>query len=314
VGSKIVTSKGLVVFAAQPKVGKSLVMQQLALAREFQEKWLGFPTEPGTTLYINAEIAEAELRNRFEMMTEGRSLLDPCRLHVESIMGRFENMTGALDLIDGFIKGCWPDLLILDPVSQLLDGEDSSQDCVRPFLRRIDQFRNTYGVAVVLVHHLRKPSRPPRGSNRRQKPDMHDIAGTGLWTRNADTLIIGDGHPGGAEMTLSFILRNGASIEPFQIKRKVNLMWERQGNRLLPTELRPALIALNQLPQPAMYSQWTKAIVAAERCGDRTAKRRIQKASEDGWVEKKNDGYSLSEDARASGIGADAASEGAKSA
>jgi len=313
VGSKIVTSEGLVVFAAQPKVGKSLVLQQLALAREFQEKWLGFPTERGTTLYINAEIAEAEFRNRFEIMTERRCLPDPCRLHVESIMGRFENMTGALDLIDGLIKGCCPDLLILDPVSQLLDGEDSSQEYVRPFLRRIDQFRNKYGVAVVLVHHLRKPPRQQRGSKSSHKPDMHDIAGTGLWARNADSLIVGHGKPGGDEMTLNFILRNGASIEPFQIQRKVNLLWERQGARLLPTELRPALIVLDQLPQPATNSQWEKAIMAAEGCKERTAQRRIHKAYEDGWVEKNNDGYSLSKDALASGIRADAASEGAKS-
>ena len=54
--------------------------------------------------------------------------------------------------------------------------------------------------------------------------------------------------------------------------------------------------------------------MAAEGCKERTAQRRIHKAYEDGWVEKNNDGYSLGEDARASGIGADAASEGAKSA
>jgi len=229
-------------------------------------------------------------------------------------MGRFENMTGALDLIDGFIKGCWPDLLILDPVSQLLDGDDSKQECVRAFLRRIDQFRSNYGVAVVLVHHLRKPPRPQPGSKGSHKPDMHDIAGTGLWTRNADTLIVGDGPPGGGEMTLNFILRNGAAIEPFQIKRELNLLWERQSTRLPPAELRSALMALDGLSQPATNSQWEKAIMVAEGCKERTAQRRIRKSHEDGWVEKADGGYRLSEDARAWGIGTEAAPEGAKSA
>ncbi len=75
VGTGLIIEKGISVGGGAPRVGKSLLCSNLAIARLMGMPWLGFPVQPGRTLYLQAEIPEAWLKLRFAAMVA--ALADP---------------------------------------------------------------------------------------------------------------------------------------------------------------------------------------------------------------------------------------------
>ncbi len=66
VGNRLIIPEGFTLMGTWPKVGKSHLAMQLALNRAVGEPWLGFPTKPGRTLYVNCEIVHPMFQERFK--------------------------------------------------------------------------------------------------------------------------------------------------------------------------------------------------------------------------------------------------------
>lgn len=297
VGNKIVIPGGLTVFGAQPKIGKSNLLQQLALARADGQDWVGFPTTPGRTLYVNAEIVASEFQVRFEQMLSEREQPPRESVYVVTVLGRncHLNTDDGKILIEKFIEQVQPDLVILDPLSHLLWGDESKPDNMKPFLHTVARLRIKYGVAIIVIHHLRKPQRDPRAKN--DRPTAHDLSGSSLLYREADSIIIGHGTPGGGWIDLTFDLRHAAPPEIFRIQRGPDLWWSRMGKRSIPESLHEPLAHL--LSEGLTYTAWKKAIGATLKCSDKTAKRRIEECVDKGFARKgKKARYELTAETR----------------
>jgi RecA-family ATPase len=218
VGDKLVIPGGVAILAAQPKVGKSYLVMQLALVRAYDRPWIGFSTTPGRTLYINTEIVEVECQARFRQLTARGG--HPLRgaVHVATLLGHALNRPEDFDLIAGHIERTDVDLIIIDCLSSFLDGDESSQEHIKPFLQAVNQLRARYGVAVLVVHHHRKP---PRESKGKFSPTAHDMSGSGLLFRWPDTVITAEKLTDGVK--LSFDTRHAAAPEPFKVVRGPDL-------------------------------------------------------------------------------------------
>ncbi|HUF34787.1 MAG TPA: AAA family ATPase, partial [Gemmatimonadales bacterium] len=201
VGPAIVIAAGLSVGGGAPRIGKSLLCSNLALARTFERKWLGFDVEPGVTLYLQAEIPEAWLQRRFDTMV--RELADPDpppvprgRLHTVTRRGLFLDTPTGRDGLRRILDGLdpHPDLVIVDPLARFYAGDENSQKDVGRFVATLDAFVQDYGCAFVIPHH---PSKPVKGDLREGGARLRGMAGLwaaadGCWmlTREDEALVL----------------------------------------------------------------------------------------------------------------------------
>jgi hypothetical protein len=76
------------------------------------------------------------------------------------------------------------DLLILDPVSEMHDGDELRKD-MRPMLRFLKELRRDFpNLAIVLVHHTRKPAPADRAAPR----TLEDVRGQ--WGQSPDVIVL----------------------------------------------------------------------------------------------------------------------------
>jgi len=301
VGNKLVIPSGLTLFGGGSKIGKSHLAMQLTLNRAVGEPWLGFPTTPGRTLYINAEIMAPQFQDRFEELLAERHRPPRKTIYIQNVLGlnAYINTQDGKRLIEKSIEKVQPDLTILDPLSHLLLGEEIKQAELQKFFHVLAEWRLKYNTAILLIHHYRKRQRDNRG--RHLPATIQDFSGHGLLLREPDAIIGLDGEPDGDTVNLLFGLRHADPPARFRIKRGSDLWWRRMEGLIIPTNLVPPLKLL--LNGGLSWANWRDGIMEVEGCHERTARRRKVAAQEKGFVIEVNGHYELTPEARKTLLG-----------
>jgi hypothetical protein len=139
---------GLSLLAARPKVGKSTLARNLALAVARGEPFLGRATTPGTVLYLAFEEKRAEIVAHFRRLCARD---EPILLFVGSAPEH------ALEALVDVVARERPALVILDPVLRFVrvrDVNDYSE--LTKALEPLLMLARTSGAHILLVHHLAK--------------------------------------------------------------------------------------------------------------------------------------------------------------
>ncbi|GAA1021483.1 hypothetical protein Aple_073590 [Acrocarpospora pleiomorpha] len=150
-------AEGVSLFAGPPKVGKSWLSLGLGLAVAAGSKALGaIDVQPGPVLYLALEDTPRRLQSRMRKILggqpapEGLTLATSCPTLSQGgdeSIGRWmeRNPTARMVIIDVFakIRGTTPPGL-------------SAYDADYHAMSQVKRLADTYGVAVVLVHHVRK--------------------------------------------------------------------------------------------------------------------------------------------------------------
>ncbi len=285
VGHGLIIEKGLTVTGAPSKVGKTILQMQLSQNRGAGEPWLGFPTTLGRTLYVNAEVIEERFQERWAMMREGHTAPAPGTVHVVSTLGHevYLNTPEGVDRLRRYIEKACPDLVILDPLTHLLKGNESDPTEMQRFLHNLRTVRASYKLAISLVHHLRKP---PRDPERLYTPSAHDLSGSSLLFREVDAAIIGHVTKDGF-LQLDFNLRHAADLNPLVLQRGTDLWWHPTQDRPIPENLQRVLHLLSD--RPLAHTDWKRGAMEAVGCSDATARRRIAEAVDSGFAIKTRD-------------------------
>lgn len=138
----------------EPKSGKSFLAMQIAHSIAERLPWLGYQPHPDpnlspTSLYLQSEIAEGELKCRLNPLTPSPSMF------LETIHGL--NLLGTdTDKLWERLKVIYPSVLILDPLYMLMDGDITNIAHITTVNRIIDHIIDQFGCSVVIVHHSRK--------------------------------------------------------------------------------------------------------------------------------------------------------------
>ncbi len=295
VGNKLIIQRGLTVTASAPKVGKSRLQMQLALARAYGRPWLGFPTTPGRTLYLNAEIVEEEFQERFRFMMEPCGPIPPGSVFVATTLGDpvYLNEDDGMRRVTSLLQRAKPDLLILDPLTHLYAGNQNDQEEMQTFLHNLRRLRIEHDLAISLVHHLRKPPRDKRWAT---EVSPHDMAGSSVLHREADAVIIYQGD-GRSQIDVQFSLRHAAALDPIRLRLSNGLWWEPDGRPPLPTHLATALRLLEA--NALSHTEWKKQIRESTHRGDSTIRRDISELMAYCFVRKAPNGlYELTDKGR----------------
>jgi len=160
----VLTSGDKIMCVAEPKVGKSLLAQQLASCVAGAHSFLGFPaaSEPHRVLYIAGEGDVDELQFRGRAM--GRRFPVP-----PDWLWYWPVPTVAMNTADGFNKllefsaKVEPELTIFDPIYALMKGSMKDDEPAGMFTQNLNRFQHLTGSAVIMLHHTHRAIRDQGG-------------------------------------------------------------------------------------------------------------------------------------------------------
>ena len=155
----IITEGGLALLAGLPASGKSMLVAGLAVAVVRGEPWLGFKTQACPIIWASAEGADHLIRERLTRIVQG-NLTGLENLHCWwPTHGnlRLEQAEDRAELIASCLEKN-AKLVILDPLIRFHALAENDTAAMGELVRAIADVRTRAGAAIVLVHHLRKPS------------------------------------------------------------------------------------------------------------------------------------------------------------
>jgi hypothetical protein len=166
-----VASNGWV--AAEPKVGKSWIVLELAYALATGMPFLGrfAVKQPRRILYVQEEDSLDRVKRRLKRLIKG----DPTRLPPPDAYFRYsirqgfklDNLTWLETLRLEIIKYD-AEVIILDVFNRLHGSDENKQAEMTAILNNLTRMTNDYGCAFIIVHHNRKPQQgnEARGNQR----------------------------------------------------------------------------------------------------------------------------------------------------
>lgn len=150
----------LVIFGG-PKLGKSVIAQQLSFCMVMGIDWLGFRVQQSRILYIQAEISEILFKGRLASMGQGR-FVPPNMFNLSTISGfHLDKPTAQQDLLAAIAKHS-PDIVIIDPKYKFVSSND--ENSIIRFTDVVDEAILKHQVTVVIIEHSRKPKMSGTGA------------------------------------------------------------------------------------------------------------------------------------------------------
>lgn len=156
----------IVTVYSPPKVGKSLLAQEIAACLARGSEVLGVSPEVASVLYVDQEGTELDWRERLEAFGLGPDE-DLSRLHLYDLQPweRFDTPRGGRQLIN-VAQSVDAALVVIDTVSKVLSGEENSSDTLRAYYLYTLLPLKKAGIAVLQLDHVGKnPTKGARGSS-----------------------------------------------------------------------------------------------------------------------------------------------------
>jgi hypothetical protein len=209
--------QGVTVLAGRPKLGKSWLALDWAVAVGGGSETLGIKCEGGDVLYAALEDTERRLKNRMTKMATAW----PERLTFICSMPKADE--GGIELVRSFLEAKPnPRLIIIDVLAKVRGGKGREEGNYEADYNAVTIWKalaDEFGVAIVLVHHTRKMPSDDK---------LEMISGTNGITGAADTLIILDRDSQGAT-----IAGRGRDLEEFDLAIQFDTSvcrWKALGN------------------------------------------------------------------------------------
>ena len=146
--------QGLHVFAGPPKIGKSWLLLQLALAVASGKPLWGLETEQGSVLSLCLEDSRSRLQQRLSSLTDD----PPEQLYLATLSHTLSD--GLCEQLEDFLQEHDDTNLIIIDTLQMIRGGGSgdSNQYASDYqdVSRLKSIADEHDIAIVLVHHLRK--------------------------------------------------------------------------------------------------------------------------------------------------------------
>ena len=262
-----VLHKGLKgVLASSSKAGKTWLLLDLALSVASGLPWIKFKTTKAKVLVVNFEIPEPFLLSRINLLTSKKAELgqyDLANLHLWTLRGFNSGFGDLLQEISDTIRNEQYGLVIIDPVYKGLAGADENKaGDVAAMCNQFESLCVETGAAVVYAHHFSK------GNKSSQHP-IDRMSGSGVFGRDADSIVLLTDHEKPDCYTVELVLRNLPRVVPFVAQWEFPLVVVRDD--LAAGDLAGrggrkgeygAEALLELLTEPMTHTEWFKVAVA----------------------------------------------------
>ena len=228
------------VLASGSKVGKTWILLDLATAVATGAPFLKFKTKIGKVLFVNFEIRREFIADRLEIIQHQKNHPDLDKLDVWNLRGLtadFESLTEIIIERAGQEKYA---LIVLDPIYKAMVGKsENTASSVGALCNQIERIVEATGAAVIYAHHYAK-------GNAAKKNQIDRMSGSGVFARDADTIITLTEHTEKDCYSVEMTLRNLAPQSPFVIQWNYPVMVER-------TDLSPADLKTEEVTEDDDY-------------------------------------------------------------
>jgi hypothetical protein len=276
------------VFGGPSKAFKSWTLLDLCLAVSTGNDWLGFKTTPGKVLYINFELQKFAVTKRIKAIAESRDCEINKNFHVWNLRGFSRPLSQLIPELLKQIEGEEYSLIIPDPIYKTLSGrnENDAGD-IGAVCNEIESMAVQTGAAVAFGAHFAK-------GNASGKEHIDRVSGSGVWSRDPDSIITATSHEMEGCFSVEMTLRNFPPPDPFVIRWEYPQM--RRDDDLDPKALKQPRNGrtpehsvsdiLEHLSEPMTVSTWQKACKSESGISEASFYRRFKEAKFSHEVEK----------------------------
>jgi len=210
-----------VVLASGSKVGKTWILIAWIIAVVTGARIWKFKTEKGKALLVNFEIRSEFMADRIQIIQQHGNHQDLSNLDVWNLRGVTVDFDQLTEAIIERAKTKNYSLIILDPIYKTMVGRsENSASTVGILCKQIDRIIEATGAAVIFAHHYTK-------GNAAKKSQMDRMSGSGVFARDADSIITLTEHQQKNCYVVEMTLRNLAPQTPFVVEWKFPVMVER---------------------------------------------------------------------------------------
>lgn len=195
-----------VALLAPSKMKKTFFLSQLAISLATGQAILGQPVRHSRrVLFVNMEVRDRHAHRRVKRMAKALDVLPDAlrgRLLIFNARGLAVEWRELLDIVKGAAESMRADVIILDPLYKVVDGDENASGDMKPVLKAFDELAETTDAAIIYAHHDAKGNAGDR--------DIRDRgAGSGVLGRDYDCGITLTRHKTDPEATvIQFLPRN----------------------------------------------------------------------------------------------------------
>jgi hypothetical protein len=287
--------QGILFVGGEPKVGKSLLVANLALSLAAGSSRAGFEVStPRRVLICQFELPVAQFVARLADMRKAIGAAADHNLLVDTRSpGHLLSAPQGLNHFVSAARTAAAEVIVLDPLYSAHDQDENDTRAMAALCQSLLRLRDLARAALVVVHHVRKSiSRYEIGSAFRGSSALHAVGDSYmLLTRpslQANTV------------ELRFQFRYAAPPQPRLLELDPNTLWFSAGGptpasvasrkKVENTDVKCALAGLG--PQ-VRYNQLRSRIMDLTQCSKRTAQLAITQACQEGLIVQDNGHYRL---------------------
>lgn len=292
----LLPAQGILFVGGEPKVGKSLLVANLALSLAAGADQLGFPVPtPRRVLVCQFELPLPQFVSRLATMRRAMGSAADQNLFVDTrATGHLLSATQGLQHFLAAAQAAAAEVIVLDPLYSTHDQDENDTRAMAALCQSLLRLRQASRAALIVVHHVRKSiGRYEIGSAFRGSSALHAVGDS--------YLLLTRPSPQFNTIELRFQFRYAAPQPPRLLQLDSSALWFSAAGAP-PTvmaadrrKVEPADVqrALTELGAQARYSQLRQQIMTLTECSKRTAQMAITAACQQGSIVQADGHYCL---------------------
>lgn len=294
----LLPASGILFVGGEPKVGKSLLVANLALALAAGASRAGFEVACARRVLVcQFELPTGQFAARLSRMREALGDGADENLFVDTrSVGHLLSSSAGLNHFLVAARSVQAEVIMLDPLYSAHDQDENDTRAMAALCQSLLRLRDGSGAALVVVHHVKKSvARYEVGSAFRGSSALNAVGDSYLLlTRPSPELPV---------LELRFQFRYAAPLEPRLLTLDPATLWftssstaassaPRSRRKVEPSDVEEALASLGD---QASYTELRTTLMTACGCSKRTAQLAIAGAQQAGRLVRDNGLYKLPE-------------------
>jgi hypothetical protein len=292
----LLPAQGILFLGGEPKLGKSLLVANLALSLAAGVDRLGFSIpSPRRVLICQFELPLPQFVSRLTLMRRSLGPAADELLFVDTrSVGHLLSTPQGLNHFLAAAQAAAAEVIVLDPLYSTHDQDENDTRAMAALCQCLLRLRDATRAALIVVHHVRKSiNRHEIGSAFRGSSALHAVGDSYvLATRPSPQL---------STLELRFQFRYAPPQPPRMLELNPQTLWFRSVSSPMPAksnprrkvESREVSQTLAQHGGPLRYNQLRQEIMQRTQCSKRTAQLAITQASQQGLIRQEAGQYHL---------------------
>jgi hypothetical protein len=281
----LLPSSGILFLGGQPKIGKSILAVNLALALASGSSLAGFDVPTVRRVLIcQFELPTHHFAHRLDIMRRPIGSAADSHVFVDTgASGHLLSTSAGLDHFLDAARSVAAEVIVLDPLYSTHDQDENDTRAMTALCQSLLHLRDASGAALIVIHHVRKSiGRHEIGTAFRGSSALHAVGDSYLLL----TPVSSPFHT----VEVSFQLRYAAAPPPRRLSLDPETLWFQDcpsTPAAVPTRRKVESCDVQRVltdSGPARFNQLRQRIMDQSSCSRRTAQLAIQRACQQGSI------------------------------